>query len=265
MEIINWDLFLMPYRQTVDECLLKFTNIRKEYLLNSQLSPIENVYGRVKRISSILDKASRKNIPFSQISQKIEDIAGIRIICRFVEDIDKILEIIRFRRDYDMRILEERDYINNRKPSGYRAYHILIKYALFTNDGIKSVSAEIQIRTMAMDFWATIEHSLNYKYNGNIPEDVKERLYHSAEAAYMLDKEMSKIRGEITEAQKIMQVKSDVVDEILSTIQRLYFVAKLEKVNDLNSQFIELYQQDDLDKLFEFKRQLQIIAELYKV
>ncbi len=264
MQLLNWDTFLLPYRQTVDELCLKLSNIKREYEGLKLPSPFENVYGRVKSVGSILDKAERKNIPIDQIANKIEDIAGVRIICRFVEDIPKIVELLRQREHYDLRIQQERDYINNTKPSGYRSYHILVKYNLLTRDGVKDMSGEIQIRTLAMDFWATIEHSLNYKYSGNMPSHLKDRLIASAEAAFLLDKEMSTIRDEIMEAQKIIQVKTDLVNDILQNIQKLYFTAKLETVNAYNAQFIELYQADDLERLIEFNRQLKVLAELYK-
>lgn len=265
MDIINWKAFLLPYQQAVDEMCLKFQNIKRDYISSSRHSPIESVYGRVKNINSILSKANRKNVPYHQIEEKIEDIAGIRIVCRFVEDIPKIMDIIRSRRDYDMTLLEERDYISNRKPSGYRSYHALIRYVLFTSGGQRDIGCEIQLRTMAMDFWATIEHSLNYKYNGHIPAEVKDRLISSAEAAFRLDKEMSTIRDEIMEAQKVVQVKNDLVADILQNIQALYFEVKLEKANELNAQFMELYEEGSLEKLAEFNRMLKVILNLYKM
>ncbi len=265
MEIINWDEFLLPYQQTVDELCLKFNNIKKEIILTGCHSPIESVNGRVKKIYSILDKANKKNIPYSRISQKIEDIAGIRINCRFVEDIEKVLELIRERNGHDIKILEEKDYITNTKPSGYRSYHVLIKYSLFTINGKQEIPSEIQIRTLAMNFWATIEHSLNYKYNGNMPEDLKKRLIRSAEAAFQLDKEMGKIRGEILEAQKVVQIKNKLVEDILKNIQSLYFTANLDRVNELNKQFFELYEEGNIEQLTSFNNQLKILTELYKV
>jgi putative GTP pyrophosphokinase len=195
----------------------------------------------------------------------MEDIAGVRVICRFVEDIEKVIELIRNRRDFDMEIVRERDYITNTKPSGYQSYHIHIKYRVMSTNGVKEIWAEIQIRTLAMNFWATIEHSLKYKYNGNIPEDIQARLRKSATAAFQLDREMSKIRDEITEAQKIILVKNDLVDSITKKISNLYHVAKLEKVNELNREWIDLYQDCNLDQMNEFHEKLKTIAKMYKV
>lgn len=263
--IFDWDEFLLPYMQVVDELMVKFKSIDKEYKSAGRHSPIEQVEGRVKRIGSILEKANRKKIPYYEIENRIEDIAGIRIICRFAEDIDTIVNLLRKRDGFDMVIKEERDYVTNAKPSGYRSYHVLIKYSIMSLSKPKEVWAEIQIRTLAMNFWATIEHSLKYKYNGNIPEDVQMRLKNSAKAANALDKEMSTIRDEITEAQKIILVKNDLVDSIVKKIQRLYYVAKIEKVNELNREFIDIYEDCDIDKLTEFNNRLKTIAQIYKV
>nr|MBC9708349.1 GTP pyrophosphokinase family protein [Enterococcus sp.] len=119
----------------------------------------------------------------------------------FVEDIHQVVEIIRKRKD--MKVLQERDYITNKKASGYRSYHLVIEYPVQLISGEKKILAEIQIRTLAMNFWATIEHSLNYKYQGVFPEEMSERLQRAAEAAYQLDEEMSSIREEIQEAQRL--------------------------------------------------------------
>lgn len=101
-----------------------------------------------------------------------------------------------------MSVIEERDYIANEKESGYRSYHLIIKYPVQLLDGQRDILAEIQIRTLAMNFWATIEHSLNYKYNGKFPNELEVRLKRAAEAAFQLDQEMSAIREEIKDAQQ---------------------------------------------------------------
>jgi len=199
VEKINWDELLLPREQAVNELLVKFNGILNEYNRRKIYSPIDRVDGRVKSIGSILEKASRKNILYDELEEKMEDLAGIRLICRFVEDIDKAVDIVRQRDGYDLKILRERDYVKEAKPSGYRSYHIHIDYPVFTAFGRKDVKVEIQVRTMVMNYWATIEHSLKYKYDGNMPVYLLERLKKSAEAAYQLDKEMGKIREDIHE------------------------------------------------------------------
>jgi len=216
MTIVNWEEFLLPYEQVVDALCLKFRGIQREFQVFSQHSPIEQVEGRVKQVGSILDKANRKGIPPERIASEVDDIAGVRVICRFVEDIDHVIEILRAQSGQSFQIIRERDYITNTKPSGYRSYHIHIRYPLVMLSGPRDVVAEIQIRTLAMNFWATIEHSLKYKYNGNIPADLQKRLISSAEAAFILDKEMSTIREDIMQVQKVIQTKNDLADQILN-------------------------------------------------
>ncbi|PWG00622.1 GTP pyrophosphokinase [Levilactobacillus bambusae] len=200
--IQDWDQFLLPYKQTVDELKVKLRGVRQEYLNQNQRSPIEFVTGRVKPVDSIQEKMQRRHVSEERIEQDMQDIAGLRIMCQFVEDIYEVVDILR--RRSDMTILEERDYIHNEKPSGYRSYHIVIEYPVQLVTGEKKILAEIQVRTLAMNFWATIEHSLNYKYQGAFPETLSRRLQRAAEAAFKLDEEMSEIREEILEAQPSM-------------------------------------------------------------
>jgi putative GTP pyrophosphokinase len=203
--ILDWDLFLTPYKQAVDELKIKLRGYREQYEKTAEHSPIEFVTGRVKPISSILDKARRKNIPLNQLQSGMQDLAGVRVMCQFVDDIKKVTDLILKRGD--MEVVEERDYITDEKESGYRSYHLVVRYPVQTIVGERKILVEIQIRTLAMNFWATIEHSLNYKYEGRFPKEIKDRLQRAAEAAYLLDEEMSKIRGEIQEAQKHFALK----------------------------------------------------------
>lgn len=203
---MNWEEFLEPYRQAVEELKIKLKGIRRQFELEKTHSSIEFVIGRVKPIASIIDKAKQKNIPFDEL-HTMYDIAGLRIMCQFVDDIKKVVELLRNRNDLE--IIEEKDYISHKKASGYRSYHVIICYPVQTIHGEKKVLAEIQIRTLAMNFWATIEHSLNYKYNGQFPEDIQFRLQRAAEAAFLLDEEMSQIREEIRDAQRFFSSKKD--------------------------------------------------------
>ncbi|WP_413497220.1 GTP pyrophosphokinase family protein [Carnobacterium maltaromaticum] len=199
--IENWDDFFAPYTQAVDELKIKLKGIRKQFRQENQHSPIEFVTGRVKPKDSILAKAQLRSIPINRVEQDMQDIAGLRIMCQFVDDIHAVVALLRSRHDF--RIVEERDYITNNKESGYRSYHIVLEYPVQLIHGEKKILMEIQIRTLSMNFWATIEHSLNYKYQGEFPEDINIRLQRAAEAAFQLDEEMSKIRVEIQEAQQL--------------------------------------------------------------
>lgn len=198
---MDWEKLLIPYAQVVEELIIKLEGMKKQFQNESSHSPIESIVGRVKPIASIIDKATEKKIPLHKIEMKLQDIAGIRIVCPFVDDIYTVVKMIRLRQDFT--IIEEKDYIKKNKDSGYRSYHIIIKYPVETIHGTQNVITEIQIRTLAMNFWAINEHSLNYKYKGSIPPEIKKRLKRAAEAAFKLDEEMSKIRNEVQEAQRV--------------------------------------------------------------
>ncbi|MDA3846925.1 MAG: GTP pyrophosphokinase family protein [Vallitaleaceae bacterium] len=263
MEIQMWREVLIPYQQAVSELELKFESIIIENRKLGKYSPIELVDGRVKRISSILEKAKKKQIPLSRIEEDIEDIAGIRIICQFVEDINTVVELIRSRSD--MTIKFEKDYVSNKKDSGYQSYHMIVYYTVHTALGPKRVQAEIQIRTLAMNFWATIEHSLKYKYKHNIPTEIQNRLIKAALAAHNLDQEMSKIRSEIMDAQDNFQFKSSIIADILNSIQNIRIASNNElEIAQIQEEFYKIWETGNLDKLLSFSKQLDIIAERYK-
>lgn len=196
---IDWEEFLDPYIQTVGELKIKLRGIRKQFRKQNRHSPIEFVTGRVKPIDSIKEKMVLRAIKEENLAQDMQDIAGLRVMVQFVDDVQEVLALLRKRKD--MQIVHERDYITHMKDSGYRSYHVIIEYPVDTINGRKKVLAEIQIRTLAMNFWATIEHSLNYKYQGAFPDEIKKRLEITSKIAYQLDEEMRKIRDDIREAQ----------------------------------------------------------------
>ncbi|MBP1905904.1 putative GTP pyrophosphokinase [Paenibacillus turicensis] len=240
----DWDTFLLPYEQAVEELKVKLKTMRSELKKREEYAPIEFVTGRVKKISSILDKAKRLDVPMDKIEEGIEDIAGIRIMCQFVEDIRRVAEYIRLRKD--LSVLYEKDYITNYKESGYRSFHMIIEYPVQTAFGQKKVLAEIQIRTLAMNFWATIEHSLNYKYRESLPGEMRERLKKAGEAAYVLDNEMSSIRQEILEAQKSFEDDANVVSHVLSAIHKLYFHHLVSEAIEAQSKFNQFWENHDM-------------------
>lgn len=196
---MDWETFLDPYIQTVGELKIKLRGIRKQFRKQNRHSPIEFVTGRVKSVESIQEKMVLRGISEENLAQDLQDIAGLRIMVQFVDDVDEVLALLRKR--HDMTVVQERDYITHMKSSGYRSYHVVVEYPVDTIDGQKKVLAEIQIRTLAMNFWATIEHSLNYKYQGEFPEEIKQRLEKTSKIALELDEEMRKIREDIREAQ----------------------------------------------------------------
>ena len=262
MEIQLWRSILCPYELAVRELIVKFEHIISEHRENDLYSPIEQVSGRVKSVSSILEKMQRKHIPMERMEEEVEDIAGIRIICQFEEDIETVASLIQNRSD--MTIKSEKNYLKHVKQSGYRSLHLIIYYTVETLNGPRKLQAEIQIRTMAMDFWATIEHSLQYKYKGDMPPHVAERLTNAADAIILLDQEMSSVRNEILDAQNSSQMQSNLVKDILNNIENLYRVSSEREVIKIQTEFLRVFHTKDLKQLERFHRQLDIIAEGYR-
>ncbi len=252
LEYQNWNEILLPYDYAVEELKIKFKNIRKEFITKKGYSPIEFVTGRTKKVSSIISKGSRLDI---QNIEEIEDIAGIRIMCQFMEDIYEVVEIIKKRSD--MKIITEKDYVAGYKESGYRSYHVVVKYNVHSIDETKELLCEIQIRTMAMNFWATIEHSLRYKYKENMPDAIQHRLSKAAQAAYKLDAEMAQIREEVLKSQEGFQEESNIVGEIFANIQTLAQKFGEDGMTDMYEEFWELWEDSSVEELKVFNDRLE--------
>ncbi|CAM4313966.1 GTP pyrophosphokinase [Weissella hellenica] len=189
----EWEKLLQPYVQTVDELKVKLRGMRSEFEIEGIHTPIEFVTGRVKEISAIEEKLVRRHISVDRIEQDMEDLAGVRIMTQFTEDIYKVVDLLRQRKD--IVILEERDYVTNEKPSGYRSYHIVIEYPVQLSSGEKKLLAEIQVRTMQMNVWATIEHAINYKYDGEYTPEMSEKLKKAATLSMEVDKLFSQLHN----------------------------------------------------------------------
>lgn len=262
MDIMLWHKMLSPYEEAVDELVHKFRFMKRQYQERGLYCPIEHVIGRVKSISSIMDKMQKKNISFEELETEIEDIAGIRIICQFVEDISRIADDIAHRDD--MTVIEVKDYIRNQKDSGYRSYHLVVRYRVETIDGSRDILAEIQIRTMAMDFWATVEHSLQYKYKGKIPERVSSRLSKAANAIISLDDEMSSVREDIMDAQLSSQLRYNLLEDIVMAIESLYRMTTRREVEKIQEEFYRVYMGGNMEDLKHYHDQLDLIAQAYR-
>ncbi len=246
--MIYWRDFLIPYEQTVEELKIKIKSLRDEFRKRSEYSPIEFVTGR-EAVPSIIEKARNLGYSEDEIAMRMEDVAGIRIMCQFEDDIYKVIELIKERDGIDLEIQYEKNYIENKKDSGYRSYHMIIKYPVITVEGLSVVLAEIQIRTLAMNFWATIEHSLNYKYKSNIPEIIAEKLKKSAEAAYQLDQEMLSIRDEVVDAQELFTIKSNMVSKIIT------YINMLENVGENETAFYYRKRFEDVENIVDEKNE----------
>ncbi|CAK8053656.1 GTP pyrophosphokinase [Eupransor demetentiae] len=190
---MDWDKFFLPYTQAVSELQVKLSYIKEQYEVAGQTSPVESVTSRVKSQASIEEKIVRRHLQEDRLALDLQDIAGLRIMTKYIEDIYTVVELLRKRTDFQ--ILEERDYVMNAKPSGYRSYHIVIEYPIQSLNGEQKILAEIQVRTMAMNFWATIEHDLRYKH-GELPAELASQLTDISEQAFSLEQELSEIKAE---------------------------------------------------------------------
>jgi putative GTP pyrophosphokinase len=260
---MEWERILLTYKQAADELKAKFGNISLQFNKLEHSSPIFRVEARVKTIPSILAKARRKNIPMDEVESEMWDIAGVRIICRFVDDIKTVVDIIKARRD--MSVIEERDYVTSMKASGYRGYHLLISYPVHTAWGRRDVLCEIQIRTLAMNMWAVTEHSLRYKYKGHIPAEIQRRLIRTADAAFMLDNDTNIIKEDILEAEKSNKSREEIVLDITNSIEDLGAVVGTAEVEGLYKKFVEVMGTNEYEHLKEFHEEVKLIARAYKI
>jgi putative GTP pyrophosphokinase len=228
MDVQQWERlkqeivrFMMTYKFAVEELRTKIEILRQEFHYIHDHNPIEQITCRVKSPESILQKARRKGVPLSlpAIRENIRDIAGVRIICAFVSDIYRVSEMLQ--KQSDLHIAECKDYIQNPKPNGYRSLHLIVQLPVFMSDHTEKVWAEIQIRTIAMDFWASLEHKLNYKYNYQIPEPLLNELRAAAESIAALDAKMEKINRQANHFKATLQT-DDALQELWLNNQRYH-------------------------------------------
>ena len=199
------------YRCAIMEVETKFNVLNEQFSLQYDRNPIESIKARVKSFDSILKKVKRKQIPFSleSIEENINDIAGIRIVCSFTSDIYKLAEMIG--KQNDLTVVSVKDYIKHPKESGYKSYHMLVTVPIFLSDRVVDTKVEIQIRTMAMDFWASLEHKIYYKFEGNAPQYISRDLRECSEIVSMLDAKMLQLNEAIIEARAAQEEDTDAV------------------------------------------------------
>lgn len=194
----SFQKLLMQYRCALLEVKTKFEVLDNELSINSEQNPILSIESRIKKPVSILEKLQRKNMEVSiyNIEHNLYDIAGIRIICCFPKDIYTLAEKI-CEQD-DIRLIERKDYIKNPKPNGYRSLHLILEVPVFFMNEKKPMKVEVQMRTIAMDFWASIEHKLYYKKKTDgFPDSVSEDLGICAEQLHTIDMKMQEISERI--------------------------------------------------------------------
>ncbi|MFC7395448.1 GTP pyrophosphokinase [Scopulibacillus cellulosilyticus] len=198
-ELFNeWSGFFLKYKMALTELKSDFEIIDLEWRGKYGYSPIEHLKTRMKKPRSLIKKVEERQIPLTlkSIEESIKDIAGVRIVTSFIDDIYMLKEHIENRED--IRVIKVKDYINHPKESGYKSLHIIVETEVILSNEILWVPVEIQIRSLSMDFWASTEHKLNYKYQGkHVPESAKKRLVDLSNAAFLLDQKMSDLRNQL--------------------------------------------------------------------
>lgn len=195
--ISSWQEVTLVYNSALKEIGTKLEILNDEFQQVHKYNPIEHIKSRFKSTESIVKKLKKKGYEstIENMVEHVNDIAGIRIICSFTSDIYRVAEMLS--KQSDIKILSIKDYIKNPKPSGYKSYHMLVTVPIFLSDRIIDAKVEIQIRTVAMDFWATLEHKINYKFEGNVPENFKKELAECAAMVSDLDVKMLTLNEQI--------------------------------------------------------------------
>ena len=193
----EWEKMRLIYDAALREVNTKLETLNNEFKLRHQYNPIEHITSRIKSPESIAKKLKHNgyDITVGNIIRHINDVAGIRIICSYTKDIYRIAKLIAAQSD--VTVLKIKDYIANPKPNGYKSYHMIISVPIFLSEQIVDTKVEIQIRTIAMDFWASLEHKMYYKFEGNAPENIRRELKECADLVAFLDQKMLAINEEI--------------------------------------------------------------------
>lgn len=196
-QVETWNELTLVYKSALKEINTKLEILNDEFQHVHQYNPIEHIKSRLKTPESIVKKLKKygKESTLENMVMYVNDIAGVRIICSFSSDIFRIAEMLS--NQSDIKVVEVKDYISNPKPSGYKSYHMLITIPIYLSDRIVDTMVEIQIRTVAMDFWASLEHKINYKFEGNIPDSIREELVECAHMVSSLDDRMMSINEEV--------------------------------------------------------------------
>ena len=189
--------FHLSYKFAIDELTTKVEILQEEFEHTHDYSPIEHVRTRLKSMDSIIEKVKRTGTPpdVDSVRARIRDIAGLRITCAFVADAYWVADMLMAQADLE--VLEIKDYISHPKPNGYQSLHLIVTVPVFLSDHTELVPVEIQLRTIAMDFWASLEHKIYYKYDREVPAALVAELTEAADAARALDAKMAKLREQV--------------------------------------------------------------------
>ncbi len=208
-DIDSWKEVQLIYNSALKQISTKLEILNDEFQHVHRYNPIEHIKWRIKTPESIVKKLKKHGYEstIDNMVRYVNDIAGIRVICSFSSDIYQIAEMISNQKD--IRVISVKDYIVNPKSSGYKSYHMLVTVPVYLSDRIADAKVEIQIRTVAMDFWASLEHKIHYKFEGNAPEHIKEQLVECAQMVAALDARMMSLNEEILHLEQGGQEQRD--------------------------------------------------------
>lgn len=194
----NFQEIMMMYNSAIREVKTKFEVLNDDLAITNNRNPIEMIKSRLKKPESIYDKLKRRNLPINieSVLKNLSDVAGVRVICTFVDDIYDIAEM--FKQQDDITVLEVKDYIKNPKENGYRSYHMIVEVPVFFAKKKMNMKVEVQLRTIAMDFWASLEHTMKYKKNIENADEISAELKKCAELIAKTDLKMQAINHRIT-------------------------------------------------------------------
>ncbi len=196
-DVDSWKEVILIYNSALKQIYIKLEILNDEFQHVHRYNPIEHIKSRIKTSESIVKKLKKHGYEstIQNMIEHVNDIAGIRVICSFTSDIYRIAEMIR--NQSDIKVISVKDYIVNPKSSGYKSYHMLVTVPVYLSDRIVDTKVEIQIRTVAMDFWASLEHKIHYKFEGNAPAYIKNELIDCARMVSELDAKMLSLNEEI--------------------------------------------------------------------
>lgn len=193
----SWKTVILIYTAALKEIGTKLEILNEEFQHVHSYNPIEHIKSRIKAPDSIVKKLKRRGYESTveNMVKYVNDIAGVRVICSFTSDIYRIADMLASQSDIN--VISIKDYIKNPKESGYKSYHMIVTLPIFLSDGPVQTKVEIQIRTVAMDFWASLEHKINYKFSDNVPEYIKRDLRSCAEMVSDLDAKMMDLNEQV--------------------------------------------------------------------
>jgi len=193
----SWKTVILIYNAALKEIGTKLEILNEEFQHVHSYNPIEHIKSRIKTPESIVKKLKRRGYESTveNMVRYVNDIAGVRVICSFSSDIYRIADMLASQAD--IRVISVKDYIKSPKESGYKSYHMIVMLPIYLSDGPVETKVEIQIRTVAMDFWASLEHKINYKFSDNVPEHIKRDLRSCAEMVSDLDAKMMDLNEQV--------------------------------------------------------------------